>query len=214
MQNLIMISIFQTYAELCVGKVIFGIEEPEIYLYPTAQRALYKSMQELSVETQIIYTTHSQNFVDAYRFPEVQLVDKNDGLGTFVSKKSSYVNWTNAEKNRFKIYAHFDSDRNDIFFAKKYILVEGDSDKVFWSTIIVEKFGINIHKEGVSIIECGGKQGVLYFLGLSQLIGKLNCFAIWDRDTKEAIDDQRSVFQTVLNLNRGMEVIAKKLNIC
>src|SRR5690606_38964395 len=32
MQNLLMISIFQTYSELMGGKVIFGIEEPEIYL--------------------------------------------------------------------------------------------------------------------------------------------------------------------------------------
>src|SRR3989344_4636878 len=43
MQNLLLVSIFQTYAELMGGKVVFGIEEPEMYLYPQAQRALYKN---------------------------------------------------------------------------------------------------------------------------------------------------------------------------
>lgn len=53
MQNLLLISIFQTYAELIGGKVIFGIEEPENFLYPNAQRSLYKSFQDLSTNTQI-----------------------------------------------------------------------------------------------------------------------------------------------------------------
>ncbi|MFQ5493487.1 MAG: ATP-dependent endonuclease [Candidatus Dojkabacteria bacterium] len=71
MKNLLMISIMQTYSELMGGKVIFGIEEPEIYLYPQAQRSLYKSFQEISASSQILYTTHNPNFIDASRAYEV-----------------------------------------------------------------------------------------------------------------------------------------------
>lgn len=63
MQNLLLVSIFQTYAELMGGKVIFGIEEPEIYLYPPAQRSLFNNFIKLSLNTQIFYSTHNPNFV-------------------------------------------------------------------------------------------------------------------------------------------------------
>ena len=84
MQNLLLVSIFQTYAELMGGNVIFGIEEPEIYLYPQAQRALYKNFIKLSENTQIFYTTHNPNFVDGGRPDDIVLLRKDIDRGTYL----------------------------------------------------------------------------------------------------------------------------------
>ena len=124
MQNLLLVSIFQTYAELMGGNVIFGIEEPEIYLYPQAQRALYKNFIKLSENTQIFYTTHNPNFVDGGRPDDIVLLRKDIDRGTYLLEKDNAFNAENAKKQKHKIYTHFNPERNELFFARKALLVE------------------------------------------------------------------------------------------
>jgi predicted ATP-dependent endonuclease of OLD family len=179
MQNLILISIFQTYAKLMWENVIFGIEEPEIYLYPQAQRGLYKSIQELSNNSQIFYTTHSQNFVDAYRSSEVQLVRKSNE-GTNLLKKHENLHKI-LEQNKFKIYTNFNTERNELYFAKKILLVEWDTEKIIFSTL-AERWWYDINNLWLSIIECWWKNWVIYFSGVCKLLGIKNCLSLWDSD--------------------------------
>jgi len=182
MQNLLLISIFQTYSELMGGRVIFGIEEPEIYLYPQAQRALYKNFIKISENTQIFYTTHNPNFVDAVRPEDLILLRKDEEQGTYALNKNTAFNTETAERQKYRIYTHFNSERNEIFFARKVLLVEGDSDKILFSTLCEKRWDINIDDRGISIISCGGKGGVLYFVGVCKSIGFEDYFAVWDKD--------------------------------
>lgn len=206
MQNLLMISIFQTYAELMGGKVIFGIEEPEIYLYPQAQRSLFKNFIELSNNTQIFYTTHNPNFVDASRPDDILLLRKNPTRGTYKLEKKDFFNSENAQKLQHKIYTHFNPERNEIFFARKVILVEGDSDKILFTTLCQEKWEQDLDLTGVSIISCGGKGGVNYFLGVCDLIGLEDYFAVWDGDTDSKYAPEKDFFPETLNKAKGLEI--------
>lgn len=205
MQNLILVSIFQTYAELMGGKVILAIEEPEIYLYPQAQRELYKTFQNLSKKTQIFYTTHNPNFVDASRAYEIEILCKDKESGTYNLTKSSHVTEENAERDKFRIYTHFNTERNEIFFAKKVILVEGASDKILWTTLLEEKWGIDIDREGISIIECSGKGGVVYFIGVCKLMGITDYFAVWDQDNENPIDALNHLQTSIAN-GKGLQI--------
>jgi len=207
MQNLIMISIFQTYAELMGGKVIFGIEEPENFLYPNAQRSLYQSFQELSKNTQIFYTTHNPNFIDAYRAYEIEILQKTKEKGTInLQKDELYLTEETAEKEKFRIYTQFNTERNELFFARKVILVEGDSDKILWTTICEKRWSLDLNKDGVSIIECGGKGGVNYFIGVCKLVGIQDYFAIWDQDSEEEYNPRKDWLEETRNNGKGIEI--------
>lgn len=204
MKNLLLISIFQTYAELMGRNVIFGIEEPEIYLYPQAQRSLYKSFISLSSATQIFYTTHNPNFVDAARPDDIILLRKTESAGTQPTEKLPFFTSSNAEKEKYKIYTQFNQDRNEIFFAKKVLLVEGDSDKILFSTLCETRWDIDIDKNGISIISCGGKNGVLYFIGVCKLVGLSDYFAVWDEDGE---CDKQSELAAVAYDSKGLELV-------
>lgn len=211
MQNLLMISIFQTYSELMGGSVIFGIEEPEIYLYPQAQRSLYKSFIELSHKTQILYTTHNPNFVDASRADDIILLRRSVEDGTYNLEKKPFFTSQNAseDKLKYKIYTHFNPERNELFFAKKALFVEGDSDKILFTTLCEEKWDIDLDKEGVSIISCNGKGGVNYFLGVCDLIGFENFFAVWDEDPEGdnwSPDEDKDFLSGALTNSKGLKV--------
>ncbi len=202
LQNLILISIFQTYAELMGGRVIFGIEEPEIYLYPQAQRALYESFQELSKQSQIFYTTHNPNFVSAFRADEIEILQKTDDKGTHaLEKDTTVVNKAFLQATQYKTYSHFNPYRNEIFFAKKILLVEGPSDKILFETLCREKWNIDLNTLGISIIDCTGKGGVTYFVGVSNLLN-LDYFAVWDKDG----ETPHSLLTESLAKGRGLEL--------
>jgi len=110
------------------------------------------------------------------------LLRKDEEQGTFALYKDSAFSTENAEKQKYRIYTHFNPERNEIFFARKVLFVEGDSDKILFSTLCEKRWGIDIDERGISIISCGGKGGVSYFVGVCKLIGLDDYFAVWDKD--------------------------------
>ncbi|UPA22899.1 AAA family ATPase [Candidatus Peribacteria bacterium] len=209
-QNLVLLSLFRTYAKIMKNKVVFAIEEPEIYLYPQAQRQLFKCFLALSYPeegegTQIFYTTHNPNFVDASRANEVELLRKKED-GTYKLEKNSAITADSLRADRFKIYTHFNTERNELFFARKTVLVEGDSDKILVHTLC-ERWGIDLDKEGISVISCGGKTGVLYFVGVCRLLGIEDFFAMWDEDDdgEQAVDSHGNLAYA-LTSGHGLQI--------
>jgi putative ATP-dependent endonuclease of the OLD family len=179
MQNLLLLSIFQTYAELMGDQVIFGIEEPELFLYPNAQRWLYKTFRELSEKTQIFYTTHNPNFLDAAKPEEIIMLRKSINW----TEKIEKINHPISMEEEMKIYTHFNAERNEIFFANRVVLVEWPTEKIIF-TNLCERLWIDIESLWVSIIECSSKTGVLYFIWVCYLSG-IDYFAVWDTDIKK-----------------------------
>jgi predicted ATP-dependent endonuclease of OLD family len=212
-QNLVLLSLFKTYAKLMKDKAILAIEEPEIYLHPQAQRKLYGSFLELAYPegseesgSQIFYTTHNPNFVDSFRPDEAFILSKNKKTGTYKYERSENITAEKLKKDRFKIYTNFNTERNELFFARKVLLVEGDSDKILFETIFKEKWNIDVNKECISIVECGGKGGVIYFIGVCRLLGLKNFFAVWDEDIGEVYEDKYKNLECALGLKQGWQI--------
>lgn len=208
-QNLVLLSLFRTYGKLLKESIILAIEEPEMYLYPQAQRALYSNLIELTYPkeregNQVFYTTHNPNFVDAQRANEIEMLFKDDNEGTYCLEKSDLIARSFLQESRFKIFTHFNTERNELFFAKKVLLVEGDADKILFTTLCEEKWHIDLDKGGIAIIECGGKGGVIYFIGVCRLMGMNNFFAVWDSD--EEVTDQYDNLRHALDTNAGLEI--------
>ena len=182
-QNLIAITLFQTYAEIFQNKFTIAIEEPESFLDPHTQRILFDNLKKLSNEhIQIIYTTHSTHFIEPEMGSKIIMLRRIDNTTRIVSipNRESLDELCHSEIH--KIYTHFNPERNELFFAKKILFVEGDSDKILFETLCKKHWGINLNENGISIIECGGKGGVSYFVGVCRLIGLDKYYAVWDKD--------------------------------
>ena len=73
--------------------------------------------------------------------------------------------------HKIKLYTRFNSDRNEIFFAEKVVLVEGPTEQKSLP-IAFELNGIDINKSNISIIDSGGVDGIKF------LVKILNAFKI------------------------------------
>jgi len=161
LQSAIVIAIFRTYEEIKKEGAIFAIEEPEVFLHPQKQRYFSNILTKLSDNNQIFITTHSPTFVRLYKPEEVCLIRRNKDFGTtaIICDKEKIID---TEKKALQIENYFDNQRNELFFAKGIVFVEGATEKFTFPYVSMHS-QIDIDRYGISIIECGGKGNLLTF---------------------------------------------------
>jgi len=207
-QASISIAILKAYSELnLANKSPIFIDEPELFLHPQAQRNFYKILRDLSEDkydmngeliregTQVFYTTHSPNFLSAGNFNEIFIVRKTKDKGTFLryAKVSDFVSdlkiRKGIESTEEELLLHYrnayentgDTQKaNEGFFAKKIILIEGQSEALLLPYFF-NLIGFDYIKEGISIVRCGSKNEIDRFYRLYSEFG-IPCYVIFDGD--------------------------------
>jgi len=152
---------------------ILAVEEPEIYLHPQARRYLFEIFFEIVRDSniQVIYTTHSPDFLATERFDSIGLVSKSPANGTLVktvskedlvefSKQTGVPEDKTTLENISEFYATTSNYRlNEGFFAKTLFLVEGETEELCLP-ILFKHFGINPDSSGISFIAVNGKNQI------------------------------------------------------
>ncbi|MFN8333874.1 MAG: AAA family ATPase [Cyclobacteriaceae bacterium] len=196
-QASISIAVLKAYSQIKLNNnTPLFIDEPELFLHPQAQRGFYKVLQELAESgTQIFYTTHSPDFLTVGRFNEIFIVRKNAPDGTYVRSANpgdfvtdlrlrKGINSTEPDlmlqyRNAYEETG--DTQKaNEAFFAKKIVLVEGQSESLclpyFFSLLNYDYIS-----KGISIVRCGDKNDLDRFYRLYSEFG-IPCFVIFDGD--------------------------------
>lgn len=193
-QNALVLAILQSFEERKKKGAIILIEEPEMFLHPQMQRSLYKTFRHIGKNNQIIYTTHSPHFVSVPNYDEILLVNK-DNNGTFVT-------CSNLEKNdrrKEKLIKELDPERNELFFSKKLLLVEGDTEKL---TIpeYAKRLNVDLDRKGITIVEVGGKRNLEEFANIA-ISFKIPTGIIYDLDSSDfkGKKDQEDAFNKKLD---------------
>jgi putative ATP-dependent endonuclease of OLD family len=141
---------------------IFIIDEPELNLHPHKKRILLDELKKSAKYNQIIFTTHSSDFIDMEQINKVNLIKIVKGRSrvtrcNFKIKDDEYM------KNfllRLKKY-----EQKEFFFAQKVLLVEGETE---FGAIpkFAENYGYDFNINSVSIIPIQSS----YFLGMIRIL--------------------------------------------
>lgn len=151
--------------------VIFAIEEPELFLHPHAQRKLATTLREIadSPNHQVFICTHSTHFVDLEHYKEVAIITKHS------PEKGSRVRQCVHElfegdkaedrKRRFHMAQWINPDRGEMFFAKRVVFVEGETEKVVLP-FLAQKLGV--YDPEISVIDCGSKHNLPLYIDIAK----------------------------------------------
>ncbi|MGC9968495.1 MAG: AAA family ATPase [Minisyncoccia bacterium] len=110
------------------------IEEPEIYMHPQMLRKIADTLYEIASQgkAQVICTTHSPIFI---RIAEKQkalarFVRKEDNSLTVFQQKTDIFSGAGATelKKQLQMITNFDPAVNELFFARRVVLLEGDTE--------------------------------------------------------------------------------------
>lgn len=160
-----------------LGNTIILFEEPELYLHPQRERELYNYFIKLTNRgTKIYIKTYSSCFIGLKQYKSICLIKKHDN-NINVTQTDNEL-FRDDEIKAFNMNYWINPDRAELFFAKKVILVEGQTDKIVIS-FLAKKLGI--FKYDYSIIECGSKSTIPQFICLLNNF-KVPYVAVFDKD--------------------------------
>lgn len=209
-QNAIVLAILKAFEDRKKQGALFLIEEPEMYLHPQMQRSLYKTIRQIGETNQVIYITHSPHFVTIPEFNEIVIVSKNNN-GTHIKK--STLQTSDALKNKFR--KELDPERNEMFFARKLLIVEGDTEKMAFPEF-AKRMGIDFDGVGSTIIEVGGKRNLIDFVELA-ISFQIPVGLVYDTDSsdfKKDEKDEETKYNELLNsyAGKGVQVFVFEKN--
>ena len=170
-----------------IGTVL--IDEPEMYLHPQAQRYFHQVLIDLveNNEAQVIYSTHSPIFADAYRFESLRLFRRPVSTHTAMTCVSK-ANREILDHDRARLLTDYDAARSEALFADAVLLVEGHGDMLA-ARETAKAADIDIDGNNLSVIACGGKTAIPFHIRLCQALEIPVC-AMYDSDVhKEPQDD-------------------------
>ncbi len=184
------------------------IEEPEIYMHPQMERKLADTLYNIAKlgNSQVICTTHSPIFINISEKHKslVRLLRKEDNL-LQVFQKDQLFSGVDAESNRNKLrmITNFDPTVNEIFFAKRVVLVEGDTEiAVFKESVeLLNYFDSeqNKHKKrDTTFVNCRGKWTINLFQEVMNNF-EINYVVIHDKDDEELSDGANGRILSLLN---------------
>jgi predicted ATPase len=161
-----------------LGGVVLLIEEPELYLRPQAQRYLYRLLREFSLAgNQVIYSTHSPAFLNVTRMDELVFVEHLGRTGT----RAHQPDPVSADED-FRVMTEFDAARSELFLARAAVLVEGLTEKLVLPFVFAA-LGHDVDREAISIVECGGKPNIPFFVRICKATG-IPFLVVHDSDRK------------------------------
>ena len=175
-------------------RFVLLIEEPELYLSPHVQRHLFRVLRKLAQRgNQILYSTHAPVFLTVDRIEDLALVRHTNDHGTTLFQPAPL-----AETEAFRVLSEFDSDRSELFLARAVLLVEGRTEKLSFP-LVFDALGIEPDKEGILVLECGGKGNIPLFARLCNACG-IPYVVVHDRDApkgKRPVESERVVNQQI-----------------
>ncbi|MGO7087510.1 ATP-dependent endonuclease [Rhizobium leguminosarum] len=199
-RNVLVLALFQAFAKSFKGDAVLGIEEPELYLHPHAQRSLMKQFQQLATAgNQIFISTHSAHFLDVARSDRIVLVerceDEDDDVCTQV-KTASSEEMLAARKElhptrsitvpsmRAFMGNVRTAEMTEAFFARVVIIVEGPSEREA-IPVLARGCGMDFDEHGISIVSAGGKAAIDTLVQLYDTHG-IRTYVVFDNDAGNA----------------------------
>lgn len=152
--------------------VILAIEEPELYMHPQMERKMRDALFRLASRpsVQVICTTHSPVFLDmAQRHKSIVRVvkDANGHVRLFQVLSDLFEGAdAHAERDRLRLIATFHPSVNEVFFAKRVVLLEEETALTALERG-AELLGIferhpSVRRD-VTLIDCRGKANIPMF---------------------------------------------------
>jgi len=206
LQRAVIFAILRSYAKLVTERpdadrrtLILGVEEPELYMHPTAQRTIRKVLRAIAESgDQVFITTHSPLMVDVEYFDEIIRIEPSRQaritrahqlpvqhlIDDLVSRHANLAGKVTEESIREKYRHAYTASRNEGFFARKVILVEGTTE-LYALPIYAAALGIDLDSLSISIVECGGKGQIDRLYRIFNELG-IPSYVIFDGDRDNA----------------------------
>lgn len=129
---------------------------------------------------QVIFSTHSPSLIDLSQAERVCVLFKNNENKVAI-RQPRIMLFEEDQRSRFKLLEYMNPHRSELFFAKRVVFVEGESDR-----IVLEMIGdyLGVHNPEITIIETESKDNLPFYIQLAEAF-ELDYMVMHDKDARE-----------------------------
>jgi len=128
------------------SKPIVALEEPEAHLHPNAVRALWKTIDD--IDGQKLVATHSGDLLSEVDVYSIRRLYRKGSLLQVGALQAGTL-----DERQLQKFDHFvRRTRGELFFARVWILVEGETDVIILSGA-ARVLGLNLEQSAVRLVE-------------------------------------------------------------
>lgn len=167
--------------ESCGDSKLYILDELDTHLHVKAQLELLNILKELSAKgCQVILTTHSPFLINAIKPKQIRLLYQPN----FNVTELKYLK--DEPETSDKILRQLGIENIYLYFAKKIVLVEGETEESFLPRIYDKIYDISLNSDLIKIINTRGIQNIPGFAkGLLELVDANSIFILKDSDVSE-----------------------------
>lgn len=146
-------------AEAHAGAILL-LDEPALQLHGTAQEAVVRFLDKLSVDNQTFYTTHSPFMVDVAHLERARAVYETEDGTTLVSEDV----WPRDRDSLFPLQAALGYQvAQGLFLSKRQVIVEGLTDLWLWKALdmAMESAGLEQLRADIVLVPSAGVSKLL-----------------------------------------------------
>ncbi|RUD74323.1 DUF2813 domain-containing protein [Pseudomonas aeruginosa] len=145
------------------SKPIVALEEPEAHLHPNAVRALWKTIDD--IDGQKLVATHSGDLLSEVDVYSIRRLYKK-GMNVQVGSLQAGI----MDERQMQKFDHFvRRTRGELFFARVWILVEGETDVIILSGA-ARVLGVDLEQSAVRLVEYA-QVGLSTFIAAADALG-------------------------------------------
>lgn len=158
---------------------IFILDEADTHLHVKAQLELMNTMNKFIDDgKQIVITSHSPFLNNSCKPEQIRLL-KN-------SNNQSKMTYLRKDEDVITLVKNLGIENMYLFFAKKIIIVEGETEERFIPIMYDKLFGSNLYSNMIKVINAKGINNVPGFTSaILELINKENIFTLIDNDADD-----------------------------
>lgn len=192
---------FKRIQEDSTSNYILLLDEPGLNLHASAQADLLRFLEDLSINYQIIYTTHSPFMISSGNLERVRTVLETDN-GSLISDSIQEKD----PNTLFPLQAALGYDiAQNLFVSKKNLLVEGVSDLMILTAISgkLESENRTGLRSNITIVPTGGLEKVATFISLLRG-SKLETVCLLDsyNDAKGKAKMDKMIAEKIIHKNK------------
>lgn len=194
-QSMIILSILEAYVKLAQKRTeyILIIEEPEVYLHPSLQRKMIDTLLMISLNNQVIFSSHSPITVGKLERHQIKLVKREAGEAKIFDITVS------------EVIEELGIRADDILVNKGIIFVEGKDDKA-----VIECILNKIHSgasDEINVLITGNCENLKFFANAELLINNrfdIPFLIIRDSDGMSVEERKNGLLSDIMKVGRGL----------
>lgn len=162
------------------SNAIYLLDEPDTHLHVKAQLELMNIVRKVIKEkNQMILTTHSPFLINSCKPNQIRLIRNIDNV--------SKIKYLKKDDDIDSLLRNLGVENIYLFFARKILIVEGQTEEKFIPIIYERIYGKNLHSDLIKIINVQGIKNVPGFArAILEMNSKENIYALIDNDADDA----------------------------